>query len=248
MRYIATGRVHPERADIRFGPIQWTFEKGGRVAVSCDASQLTVMLELDDVDGWRTACIRAEQYAQVVVGALGFALGSGYSVEIVQVTEADGTPHVFGVRPTGASVTDTLGFQLHDGIFERAVRLAAQDVYFRLALRDYLRAITDAIDCATYCYRAIEAIKSSMALKAGSDSWQAMHDALGTDRSTIERTVKDWADPVRHGNWASARPTNGQERWAMLKLVREILTKYMDHVGSPPNQPLQPASGAAGSS
>lgn len=43
--------------------------------------------------------IVAEEIATILVGALGFSLGSGYWVELIQVTEEEGTPHVFGVRP-----------------------------------------------------------------------------------------------------------------------------------------------------
>ena len=41
----------------------------------------------------------AEQVAHAVVGALGFSLGLGYSVELIRVMEEDGTSHIFGVSP-----------------------------------------------------------------------------------------------------------------------------------------------------
>ncbi|TAL91666.1 MAG: hypothetical protein EPN46_11585 [Candidimonas sp.] len=229
MRYIATGRVHPERADIRFGPIEWEILDQGRVIAQCDSSQITVLLELAPIDGWATAYVTAEHFAIIVIGALGFSLGSGYAVELIQVTEEDGTPHVFGVRPTGDTPDQTLGFNPHGPIFNRAFRLANQNVFFRLALRDFLRAITDIIDCATYCYRAIESLKSAFVSKSGNDRWDEMHAALGTDRATIDAAVKNYADPVRHGNWVSAPPTDSQTRWQMLLLTRDILLKYLDH-------------------
>ena len=76
-----------------------------------------------------------------------------------------------------------------------------RDVFFRLAVRDYLRAINVVGDCATYCYRAIEGINSAFVFKIGSDRWDDMHTALGTDRTAITSTIKDYADPIRHGNW-----------------------------------------------
>ena len=229
MRYIATGRVHPERADIRFGPVAWQIPGNGRVVAQCDSSQLSVLLELPELDGWISAFIAAEHFAHIVVCALGFSLGSGYSVEIVQVTEEDGTPHVFGVRPTGVQPEETLGFEPHLPVFNRALLLASENLFFRLALCDFLRAITDTTDCATYCYRAIESIKSAFAFQTGVDRWQDMHTALGTDKDSIERTVKTYADPVRHGNWAAARPTDARTRWEMLSFTRNILAKYVDH-------------------
>ena len=98
-----------------------------------------------------------------------------------------------------------------------------------MALRDYLRAINEVADCATYCYRAIESIKASFVFKTGVDSWDQMHSALGTDRATIALTIKDYADPTRHGNWIGARPTDRWTRWNMLVLTRDILVKYLDH-------------------
>ena len=229
MKYICTGRVHPERADISFGRIEMKVAGEHDAISSCDASQVTVVLNADAVDGWISAQILAADVANLVVGALGFSLGSGYSVEVLQVTEPDGTPHVFGVRPTGEAPGQTLGFDPHIPAFNRAIRLSGRDVFFRLALRDYLRAITVVTDCATYCYRAIEGIKAAFVFKTGIDRWDEMHSALGTDRATITTIVKDYADAVRHGNWVNAKPTNRHERWKMLSLTREILAKYMDY-------------------
>ena len=229
MRYICTGRVHPERADISFGRVEFNIDGRTIAGASCDASQLTVVLDNPNIDGWITAQIQAEEIANIIVGSLGFSLGTGYSVELLQVTEEDGTPHVFGVRPTGEDPGQTLGFSPHQPAFHRAFHLSGRDLFFRLALRDYLRAIRDVNDCATYCYRAIEGIKSSFVFKSGVDRWDEMHAALGTDRECITATVKEYADAVRHGNWVRAKPTTGFERWKMLSLTREILTKYLDY-------------------
>jgi hypothetical protein len=228
MKYICTGRVQPERADVRFNRVGINFDGGGSAVASCDASQLTVVLDSPNIDGWITAQIQAEDVANFIVGSLGFSLGTGYSVELVQVTEEDGTPHVFGVRPAGEA-GETLGFSAYLPVFNRAIRLSARDVFFRLAVRDYLRAIRDVTDCATYCYRAIEGIKSSFVSKTGVDRWDEMHAALGTDRESITKTVKEYADAVRHGSWVGARPTTGSDRWKMASLTRAVLTRYLDH-------------------
>lgn len=229
MRYIVTGRVNPERADIRFSTIEWQVPNDGRVIAHCDSSQITICLELSSIDGWASAYITAEHFAIIIVGALGFALGSGYSVELIQVTEENGTPHVFGVRPKGPTPEQTLGFDPDGPVLNRALQLANANVFFRLALRDYLRAIADPTDCATYCFRAIEGLKSAFVSRTGKDRWDEMHVALGTDRETIDSTIKNFADPVRHGNWINAKSTDGETRWKMLLLTRDILRKYLDH-------------------
>jgi hypothetical protein len=229
MKYVVTGRVHPERADVSFSRIEMRFDGGGGAVASCDASQITVVLDVPSIDGWISAQIIAADVANILVGSLGFSLGSGYSVELIQVTEEDGTPHVFGVRPEGETPGQTLGFDPHIPAFNRTFRLAGRDVFFRLALRDYLRAINDVTDCATYCYRAIEGIKSAFVFKTGLDRWDDMHSALGTERDVITTTIKQYADAVRHGNWVNAKPTNKHERWKMLSLTRDVLLKYLDY-------------------
>ncbi len=228
-RYVAIGRVHPERADINFSEITWDIPNEGKVTASCSASQLTVALELNHIDGWVSAKITAEHFAYIIVGALGFATGSGYSVEVIQVIEENGTPHVIGVRPTGSSPNETLGFTPHDSMLNSAFKLANKNVFFRLALRDYLRAINDVVDCPTYCYRAIESIKSAFAYNTGKDGWETMHNALGTNKEVIENNLKKYADPIRHGNWIATQVTNKDDRWEMLFLTRNLLVKFIDY-------------------
>lgn len=207
-KYIITGRAHPERADISFSRIEMNLTDGHAAVASCDSSQITVTLDMPKLDGWIAAMIAAEEIATIMVGALGFSLGSGYSVELIQVTEEDGTPHVFGVRPTDPASGATLGVEPHIDIFNRAFRLSGQNLFFRLAVRDYLHAITDVKDCATYCYRAIESVKSAFVFNTGVDTWDETHKVLGTDRNSITSVVKDYADPMRHGSWIEAKPTD----------------------------------------
>jgi hypothetical protein len=228
-RYLVTGRVHPERASIGFGRVNLTLDGGGTVVASCDASQITLLLDLPKVDGWISALLAAEDVATVIVGALGFSLGSGYWTELVQMTEADGTPHVIGVRPANPDTGETLVIEPQIPIFNRAFRLAGRNVFFRLAIRDYLRAITDPTDCASYCYRAVESIKAAVAFQRGIDRWDEMHKRLGTRREDIESTIKQFADPVRHGNWINAKYTDKFIRWRMLALTRDVLVRYLDH-------------------
>lgn len=237
MRYLATGIVHPERAAVSFSRLKMKLEGGGEVVAQCDSSQLTVNLDIPSLDGWISGHIIAEDIGNILVGALGFSLGCGYTVEIVQVTEEDGTPHVFGVRPQGETYDDHLGFNPHNPTFIAAYHLAGRDVFFRLAVRDYLNAMTETKDCATYCYRAIEGLKSSF--NNNDNPWAAMHEALGTDRDQITELVKNYADPVRHGNWISAPYTDVNIRWKMLSITKEILSRYLQYAGASPNKNQQ---------
>jgi hypothetical protein len=215
MKYICTGRVQPEHASVMFGPITLALDGGGSAVTSCDASQITVVLDVPYVDGFIAARLIAIDVANIVVGSLGFVFGYGYSVDMVQVIEENGNAHVFGVQPTGAPlvvVPEALSFT-------RAVHLAGKDVHFRQAVRDYLRAMTMDTDCAGYCFRAIEGIKSGFA--AGKAGWKSMHAALGTDGDLIKQHVQNFADDSRHGNWLKSPSANSAQRWQML-LIREM--------------------------
>jgi hypothetical protein len=232
MKYVIFGRILPERADVWFTPQVWRSQTGDSITISCDASQLSINADLPSVGSYVDAFIMAEQVAQSVVSALGFALGTGYSVELVQVVTETGDPHTFGLRP------GNLQFDSHNPVFLQAAELAKKDVFFRLALRDYVRAIGQTMDCAHYCYRAIEAIKSAFEADAQGDGWLKMHNTLGTTRDEIETAVKNYADPVRHGNWAAFKSTTAAERNKMLQVTRGILARYLKW--KLPNHSVQP--------
>src|SRR5262249_27372249 len=163
------------------------------ITVTCEASQLTVVLKDAPVDGYIAAFLMAEHVAQAVVSALGFSLATGYSIELVQVIEESGAVHVFGVR------APELMFQPYEPVFIAATELSKRDVFFRMALVDYTRAFRDSLGCGAYCYRTIEAIKSAFGPGEDSQLWLSMHASLGTRREEIEDVVKVFADPVRHG-------------------------------------------------
>ncbi len=218
---------------MRFGPIPLQVAGGGTATASCDASQITIVLsEVPDISDPITACVRALGIAKLVVASLGFALGYGYSVELIQVTEEDGTPHVFGVKPTDAG-GKTLGFDAHQEVFRSSGKRAGTDAHLRSALLDYTAAIADPYYVAFYCYRAIEAIAKSFASEADDKGWNKMHETLGTTRESIEQKLKPWADPLRHGNLAQMKPTTAQQRWEMLELTRNTLKAYLDWIEPP---------------
>jgi hypothetical protein len=221
MRYIVTGRVHPERANVIITCPPWQPAGGGEIFVHCEASQLTVILTDQPVDGYIAAFILAEHVAQAVVSALGFALATGYVVELVQVTEDSGAVHVFGVR------SPDLIYEPYEPMFAAAAKLVGSDIPFRMALADYANALRDSFDCASLCFRAIEAIKSAFGPGSDADQWTRMHAALGTTRAAIDTEVKAFADAVRHGDWANFRATTAVQRLAMLKVTRDVLERYV---------------------
>jgi hypothetical protein len=72
MKYIATGRVHPERADVNIPTTPpWRPAGGGEISVHSESSQLTVTLTDPPVDGYVEAFLLAQHVAESVVSALG---------------------------------------------------------------------------------------------------------------------------------------------------------------------------------
>ncbi len=219
MRYVCIGRVHPERAYVSFNEIRL---KSHNVTISCDHSQLTVVIDDDNLDGWLAARIAAEDIASVFVSSLGFCLGCGYSIEILNVVDETGSAHITSVKPRDERTGDAL--QIGVERFDSASRLSGKDIFFRLALNDYARALQEGTDCAFYCYRAIETIKNSFGGK-----WDDMHSTLQTERQDIDEKVKLYADPIRHGNCSEMQVMNKYHRWEALKTTRDVLVKYLDH-------------------
>jgi len=227
VRYIATGKILPERADIRFPPIEWRIPDEGSVVAHCDASQVTIVLDLPAIDGWATAYLQARHFGLMTVGTLGLALGGAYSIELVQVMAENGNPHVFGAEAVGRLPEETLRLDQPETIFTRGIELANKDVHFRLAIRDYLRAIEDAVDCAMHCDRALDALEAGCAARDGTAP-QPLEAVLGIEPGAIDRLVRPYATPVRVGPRFNAPPTDNDMRWRMLRLVREALLKYLD--------------------
>ena len=228
MRYSASGRVLPERANVNIERFETDLENSGKISFQCEASQFALFFELGEINDVNTAHVFAGHWANFVVGALGFANGCGYGVEVVQIIDENSNAFVFGVQPIGGQPGEKISLDPLQPIMNRALSLSLRDLFFRLAIRDYMRAMNDPIDCPTYCFRAIESVKASFVFKTGKDRWDDMHKALGTSRDEITTTIKDFADPIRHGSWPAMRSTDNALRWKMLILTRDILRRYLD--------------------
>jgi hypothetical protein len=224
MRYTAVGVVTPERAEVSFSYELSSPDSTWYAVVSAEASQLSVVFDRPDVMDLVHAYQLASEYAVLAVCSHGFSLGSGYGYEIRQVIGADGVPHVFGVRPVDQE-GNTLGFDHESDSYMRALRLAVIDPHFARALRDYTQAIPDFIDCAFYCYRAVESLKATFS-EEGPNQWASMRTSLSITRDVIDR-VKKFADPIRHGDWNCSPVTTPMDRWEILSTTKTILASYM---------------------
>ncbi|MCL1066022.1 hypothetical protein L2735_04275 [Shewanella olleyana] len=222
MKYFISGKVLPERAAVQFPEIAMDMEENGYMRITCDAGQLNAIFDTphNDIVG---AKLTVEHNAQMIVSALGFSLNCGYSVEIINVFSSDEEDKalVFGVK------ADTKNEFEQPKVFNDALLFSSNNVYFRMALRDYMRAITDNMDCAFYCYRALEAITKSYNAGQGAQGWLDLHKDLGTNRYDVDSKVTNFASPVRHGRWAEAKSTTSAQRMEMLSYTQSILLKFL---------------------
>jgi len=223
MKFHVVGRVLPERAAVEFPPVLWVSPDRVSVSVRCVCSQLNVHFDWPNPPDLLTIFNSAEHVAEAVVASFGFTLGTGYAVEMLQLIDSSGKAHVFGVRPGG------LDFENVDDVFQKSQGLAQDDVFFRFALRDYMSAIRNPVDCAAYCYRAIESLKIAIETNSGSseNGWDHLRRIVGRTREEFDLTIKQFAHPIRHGNWMENPPPDSAARLAMLTLTRAYLTQYL---------------------
>jgi hypothetical protein len=220
MKIFATGVVHPERGGAHFPTLSWKNERDEKIAISCTASQLSITIDIPDLQDSSTGYFRVQDIANMAVSALGFTLGIGYTAEVIQTFPENEESIVHGVHAKGPDDIP-LGYEDTKTVFDSAIGLGRRDVLFRMALMDYCLAIQDPFNCPVYCYRSLEAIRKFF------DNWDEMHKALGTSRDEIDKLLTEHSKILRHGSWAEAIVTNNQDRAAMLKMVRDALYKYM---------------------
>lgn len=223
MRFHIIGRILPERASVEFPPVVWTGPDGVSVSVQCICSQINVYFDWPSPPDLFTIFNSAEHVAEGVVAAFGFTLGTGYSIEMLQLLDSSGQTHVFGVRPGG------LEFKNVEQVFQKTQGLARDDVFFRFALRDYMNAIRSPADCSAYCYRAIESLKIAIETKSGrvESGWFQLREVTGQTKEEFDAVIKKFAHPIRHGNWLENPIPDSQERLAMLTLTRKYLAQYL---------------------
>lgn len=224
MKYYISGKVLPERANVQINQFVHEIPAIGKIIFKCDASQIGIILETEKDE--QTAIIFAKDFAATVVSALGFTLGNGYDTEITQVLTELGIINVYGVSITELKLEDK------PHLFQHFAIGVFGDVFLRYAIRDYLRAFTEELDCAFLCYKSIETIKSSFEFRNPvGNPWERMNESLGTNAEDIKTIVKPVADALRHGGYHNpVIITSSTDRLKMLSLNRDVIEKYFNYL------------------
>ena len=237
------GIVHPERAAVTISEITQDLSLAdgvnlGRLTLKISASQLNAILEtaLHDVD---IVTLRNSLLPRIesLVDNLGFNLGCGYQVEIVQAINAHtGDVTVFGV-----------GLEFLQGRFDleelqiRFKKIAflckeIEGVYFQRTLALLRNAIRSPFETGLYCFMAIESLRNIYCLQSDLDpekdkakSWNLLRNDLSVTKEFIEQNIKAYADVIRHGG---IRPFTELERITVLKSTWELIEKYINKHGA----------------
>jgi len=190
----------------------------GEVTFHCDSSQFSLIIDQTDID-YHTAYIFSKEYASIIASSQGFINGCGYSVEVTQVIDETKNTYVIGVQNANLISSE-------EGDFAQTLEQSFRDIYLRFAIRDYLSAIVSELDCPFLCYRAIETIKSRFENEFPKNGWLKMHELIGSNAETIKEKIKPYSDPIRHGAYSDATPTDFNKRTEILLTTKSIIELY----------------------
>ena len=214
--YLLTGLVHPERADVNVSSTRIELRDTGDVInFSVYKSRIAFTVEtgvLLNEDGMNSLRLFAEDQVRTVVDSLGFLIGCGYDIEIIQCLEPKSQGHlIFGVEEKYLSELNYI-----DRVNpEELVQLMNSEfgVYLRRCLNDLRLAIRVPQDSPFYCYRAIECLTHHFLNNGASnknEAWQQFRDQLTISKEKI-MYIKGAADPIRHGNPLEAQTADRRE-------------------------------------
>lgn len=234
--YVFTGRVLPERVIVSISEFKFEIPglpglPRGTLFIEIIQSQIFARFISDnELEEEFTLRNLIEDVSKSLLDALGFFKGYAYDVEIVHAMRPDtGGKRVFGIDiPILKGACDAEGVTLGH-IF--AVVLAQNGIFFRRALADLREAIKSPQDTGFFCYRAIESLMRGSATRQNpvpqdSAAWSSFRMTYNVDRQDID-DIKQFADPVRHGNYSQSKPMTDQDRADILKKAWKIVNQYL---------------------
>lgn len=203
--YMLTGVVHPERADVNVTSTRIELgDTGDVINFSIYKSRIAFTVEASNLlneEGMNSLRLFAEEQVRSVVDSLGFLVGCGYDIEIIQCIEPLHQGHlVFGVEEK--YLCELNYAELINPIELIKILNGEFGAYLRRCLNDLRLAIRTPKDSAFYCYRAIECLTHyflNNGASKKSDAWEMFRDKLSISKDQI-MYIKNAADPIRHGN------------------------------------------------
>jgi len=209
--YLFLGVVSPQRAqlslDFKYRFIHKLTNNTGTASVSIILNQVVVWIDSDNE--WDIFDLRnvVSYILQSNLAIIGYLKGYAYEVEITRVLNlAKGIDYVFGIempciekRNEKINISEKLG--------EVQAKINGElGVYLSRCFTDLVSAMKNPEDTGFYCYRAIESLCHHCSYihnipvddKHRSAQWEKFREISGSDETAL-RTLKEAADPIRHG-------------------------------------------------
>ena len=207
--YIIKGIVHPERAQISLGPID--FEIFHPVTSQSAKTNINIALNQDTVIVWADVewdifDIRnvAKQLVADQLAMVGYIKGYAYEVEIRQILNTEKQiDYVYGIDMPCIGERNN-GKDLNTEVLKIMSHWSGENgIFFRHCLNDLIMAMKHPDDSAFYCFRALESLKHICRVRFNIDSeseqWKKMSEITGTCKSDID-LIREKAFPARHGD------------------------------------------------
>jgi|SRR5471030_91925 len=235
-KYLITGIILPERAQVSFGhPVKVMFAQGlVDMTVSVINNQVAVWIDSPwpwDIHDLRNA-VASHLMHQLAV--LGFLVGHAYDLELTRIVASDGSvDYVYGIDiPCLAEKRrDKFSHEIYNRLLDKTT--GPNGVHLNRCFTDLILAMKHPVDTAFYCYRAVEALRNHCGAVNGivgkDPQWEKFRTVTGVMRDQID-PIKKQADGVRHGE---ILPITNDQRAALLIQTWEIVEKYIDILPAP---------------
>lgn len=234
--YIFLGRVIPERALLDIGEVKMKVLASdevpeGELFIEIIKSQVFVQfLGANKVQNVFTLRNYVEEAVRMLLDVTGYFYGYGYDVEIIQLVSPNTSEkQVFGIDiPVLEGICKEAGVAINDIL---AVMSKKEGYFLRHALADIREAMKSPKDTGFFCYRAIESLKNYCAKRnevqpEKEKAWQYFRKKYAISKEQI-MGIKDFADPIRHGNYIESRPIADKDRAKIFKNTYDIIDAFI---------------------
>jgi len=227
MKYIFSGRVLPERANVTVDPLQIKSNHGEAgleldIKLSIGASQISAeaVINKGSTDIFTFKNI-VEASVSAIVDAYGYISGRGYDIEIASVVDENANQTVFGVGVPALEANK----KERPLDFAGILRNFANSRFLVPALADLREAIRSP-HSGLFCFRAIECVRQHFYEKADGKetdkSWQRLRESLRIDIDYI-KDVGKYALPQRH---SEGKFISDSERARILQNTWRIVDRF----------------------
>ena len=241
-RYIFSGKVHPERVDFSIQQsIGAYFESDGqRIELNISISKSILVIEMTtdivleegETNKIETIKNNVLDTTSMIVDSFCYVKSVNYDLEISDIRcDELGFYYEFGVQGEWNLIIDDKQVKID---FTKII-IVLSDLRFKFiahALSDFRRSIKYPAMTASFCYRAIETIRSSYfedpdindETKRRKDGWSKFRSCLSISLEEIQ-SINKYSIPNRHGRYPFI---SYDERERIMNLTRKIINAMLE--------------------